>query len=286
MLFGTFSLLWAKDTIQSLGGGTTYKEISGAVAATIPSPLAPLPEQRRIVAEIEKQFTRLDASVQSLKRAQANLKRYRASVLKAACDGTLVATEAELARAEGRDYEPASVPAGTHPGRTPRPLGVPGEEEGQVQGTGGAGYVGTAGVARGVGVGDLDQVVFSLEGGMLQLPQVFLPTERSLGPAQSDVWATSRFGGLQSFCPLLPHKDQATDITAGDLLFTRLSGTFGLRGELCGSWTIFLGESIEWASRQDFSRAVRTKYVTAFRSFVLESADNLTLRQPLGNAFG
>ena len=72
-------------------------------------PLAPLPEQRRIVAEIEKQFTRLDASVELLKRAQANLKRYRASVLKAACEGSLVPTEAELARAEGRDYEPAGV---------------------------------------------------------------------------------------------------------------------------------------------------------------------------------
>ena len=42
--------------------------------------LAPLPEQRRIVAEIEKQFTRFDASVAALKRVQANLKRYRASV--------------------------------------------------------------------------------------------------------------------------------------------------------------------------------------------------------------
>ena len=38
---------------------------------------------------------------------QANLKRYRASVLKAACEGRLVPTEAELARKEGRDYEPA-----------------------------------------------------------------------------------------------------------------------------------------------------------------------------------
>ena len=70
-------------------------------------PLPPLPEQHRIVAEIEKQFTRLDASIDGLKRAQANLKRYRASVLKAACEGKLVPTEAELARAEGRDYEPA-----------------------------------------------------------------------------------------------------------------------------------------------------------------------------------
>ena len=75
--------------------------------ADYPFPLPPLPEQHRIVAEIEKQFTRLDASVAALKRARANLKRYRASVLKAACEGKLVPTEAELARSEGRDYEPA-----------------------------------------------------------------------------------------------------------------------------------------------------------------------------------
>ena len=59
------------------------------------------------MAEIEKQFTRLDASVVALKRVQVNLKRYRASLLKAACEGTLVPTEAELAQSEGRDYEPA-----------------------------------------------------------------------------------------------------------------------------------------------------------------------------------
>lgn len=70
--------------------------------------LAPIREQARIVAEIEKQFTRLDAAVAALKRVQANLKRYRASVLKAACEGRLVPTEAELARREARSYEPAS----------------------------------------------------------------------------------------------------------------------------------------------------------------------------------
>jgi type I restriction enzyme S subunit len=60
--------------------------------------LPPLPEQRRIVAEIEKQFTRLDAGIAALRRTQANLKRYRAAVLKAACEGRLVPTEAALAR--------------------------------------------------------------------------------------------------------------------------------------------------------------------------------------------
>jgi type I restriction enzyme S subunit len=74
---------------------------------TLAIALPPFTEQQRIVEEIEKQFTRLDAAVAALKRVQANLKRYRASVLKAACEGKLVPTEAELARAEGRDYESA-----------------------------------------------------------------------------------------------------------------------------------------------------------------------------------
>lgn len=49
--------------------------------------LPPPDEQQRIVAEIEKQFTRLETGMASLKRVQTALKRYRASVLKAACEG-------------------------------------------------------------------------------------------------------------------------------------------------------------------------------------------------------
>ena len=105
--FVYYLLLKSREDIQALGVGTTFKEVSATKAATIPLPIAPLPEQHRIVAEIEKQFTRLDASVAALKRVQANLKRYRASILKAACEGKLVPTEAELARSEGRDCEPA-----------------------------------------------------------------------------------------------------------------------------------------------------------------------------------
>ena len=87
--------------------GTTRPKLTQTALNRIPIPLAPLPEQHRIVAEIERQFTRLDASVASLERVRANLRRYRTSVLKAACEGRLVATEAELARAEGRQYEHA-----------------------------------------------------------------------------------------------------------------------------------------------------------------------------------
>ena len=61
--------------------------------------------QRKIVAYLDEQLSRLDASVAALHRVQANLKRYRASVLKSACEGRLVPTEAELARKEGRNLE-------------------------------------------------------------------------------------------------------------------------------------------------------------------------------------
>ncbi|MEY2891404.1 MAG: hypothetical protein RJA98_1312 [Pseudomonadota bacterium] len=68
-------------------------------------PLAPLERQDEIVAEIEKQFSRLDEGVANLQRIKANLKRYKAAVLKAAVEGRLVETEASLARSEGRSIE-------------------------------------------------------------------------------------------------------------------------------------------------------------------------------------
>ncbi len=71
--------------------------------------IPPLHEQHRIVEAVESYLSRLDDAVATLERVQVNLRRYRASVLKAAVEGRLVPTEAELARAEGRDYEPASV---------------------------------------------------------------------------------------------------------------------------------------------------------------------------------
>jgi len=59
--------------------------------------LIPVPvfdDQKRIVAEIEKQFSRLDEAVVNLKRIKANLKRYKAAVLKAAVEGKLGSRDA------------------------------------------------------------------------------------------------------------------------------------------------------------------------------------------------
>ena len=91
--------------IDALGTGTTFKAISGKTLREIPVPIAPPDQQKHIVAEIEKQFSRLDEAVANLKRVKANLKRYKAAVLKAAVEGRLVETEAEIARREGRSFE-------------------------------------------------------------------------------------------------------------------------------------------------------------------------------------
>jgi len=73
--------------------------------APYPIPVPTLERQHEIVAELEKQFSRLDEAVANLQRVKANLKRYKAAVLKAAVEGRLVETEASLARREGRTFE-------------------------------------------------------------------------------------------------------------------------------------------------------------------------------------
>lgn len=88
--------------------GTTRAKLPQGPMRQIGLVVPPADEQRAIVAAIESHFSRLDAATASLERVQRNLERYRASVLKAAVEGRLVPTEAELARKEGRSYEPAS----------------------------------------------------------------------------------------------------------------------------------------------------------------------------------
>ncbi|MCB9740841.1 MAG: restriction endonuclease subunit S [Deltaproteobacteria bacterium] len=104
-----YYLLGSKRYVEELASGTTFKEISGRRMAEVEIPIAPLDEQHRIVTAIETHFSRLDAAVSMLQRAKANVRRARASVLTAAVEGRLVPTEAALARAEGRSFEPASV---------------------------------------------------------------------------------------------------------------------------------------------------------------------------------
>lgn len=95
--------------INSKPKGTGTPHVNPELLWNYIFPIAPLPEQRAIVSKIEQLFSDLDNGIENFKKAQAQLKLYRQSVLKAACEGKLVTTEAELARAEGRDYEAVDV---------------------------------------------------------------------------------------------------------------------------------------------------------------------------------
>lgn len=103
-----FHVLRARESVlpQWLYYGVQTRQFVGAMSELVQGALYPavrpkdirafdialpaLAEQRSIVAEIEKQFSRLDEAVANLKRVKANLKRYRATVLVQAINGTLV----------------------------------------------------------------------------------------------------------------------------------------------------------------------------------------------------
>jgi len=64
--------------------------ISQKQLADFPIVLADLDDQRCIVAEIEKQFSRLDEAVADLKRVKANVRRLESAILEEAVEGRLV----------------------------------------------------------------------------------------------------------------------------------------------------------------------------------------------------
>lgn len=69
--------------------GVGIHHLSADRFASMPFLLPPQEEQGRIVAKIEELLSDLDAGIAALKRAKANLKRYRAAVFKAAVEGKL-----------------------------------------------------------------------------------------------------------------------------------------------------------------------------------------------------
>ena len=86
----------------------TVKHLSSKTIGEIPLPYMDLEGQEMLADFLDGKFAKLEESVEALNRVVKNLQTYRASVLKAACEGRLVPTEAELARQEGRDYETGS----------------------------------------------------------------------------------------------------------------------------------------------------------------------------------
>lgn len=94
LMYFLFSPKLRSDAKRKMQGAAGQLRVTTEFFSTVEIPLPTIEEQRLIVSEIERQCTRLDAGVEALRRAQSNLKRYRAAVLKAACEGQLAPGDA------------------------------------------------------------------------------------------------------------------------------------------------------------------------------------------------
>src|SRR3989339_542203 len=77
------------QAIHNATSAVTVKHLSSRDIARIPLPNPSLEEQQQVVDEIEKQLTRLDASVKDLKSVRNKIKLYKDSILKFAYEGKL-----------------------------------------------------------------------------------------------------------------------------------------------------------------------------------------------------
>lgn len=107
LLFFLFQSSVRRKARMHMRGAAGQLRVPAAFFEELQIPIPPVGEQRRIVAEIEKQYTRLEAGTAALGRLAKNLKRYRAAILNAACEGRLVPTAAKLARQGNQHFESA-----------------------------------------------------------------------------------------------------------------------------------------------------------------------------------
>jgi type I restriction enzyme S subunit len=87
-----YFLAWNRTFLNFLGEnstGTMYPTVKENFICDHLIPLPPLFEQHRIVTKIEELFTKLDAGLNALTKAKAQIKRYRQAVLKSAFEGRL-----------------------------------------------------------------------------------------------------------------------------------------------------------------------------------------------------
>ena len=100
----------SRRTLVETSRGTGLQHINQEVFWDLPFPLAPLTEQRRIVAKLETLLGKVDACQQRLTKIPVLLKRFRQSVLAAACSGRLTADWREENEAEAEAGDSVEVP--------------------------------------------------------------------------------------------------------------------------------------------------------------------------------
>lgn len=97
-----------QSMIRRYDNGSAQPNLSAGDVAKYDVPLPPLAEQHQIVEEVGRLFALADTIEGRIQGAAFRAGKLPESVLSRAFSGELVPTEAELARAEGRDYETAA----------------------------------------------------------------------------------------------------------------------------------------------------------------------------------
>src|SRR2546427_229713 len=97
------------EATREQGGGTGPQALNCQRVRELPFVLPPLEEQQEIVRRVEALFKLADMIEKRVESAAKRADKLIQAILAKAFRGELVPTEAELARLESGDYEPASV---------------------------------------------------------------------------------------------------------------------------------------------------------------------------------
>lgn len=205
----------------------------------MPFPLPPVAEQVRIKAKVDELFSDLDAGVAALERVRANLKRYRAAVLKAAVEGRLTADWraknppketgpqllARILRERRRKWEEEQLASFAKAGKTP-----PAKWKEKYKEPAGPDCTGVPALPEGWCWATVDQLLYGIEAG-----KSFECLPR---PASLDEWAVIKVSAMtwgefleeeNKAIPPQARFDPAAEVCPGDVLLSR-SNTVELVG--------------------------------------------------------
>jgi type I restriction enzyme S subunit len=100
---------WSQRWLSEVPKDVAYTGVNIRDLKRLPLPVPPSDEQKEIVRRVEALFKLADTIEKCVEAATKRAEKLTQAILAKAFRGELVPTEAEIARREGREYEPASA---------------------------------------------------------------------------------------------------------------------------------------------------------------------------------